>query len=446
MVVGMAKSGVAAAQLLRMHGAVPVACDSKPLASLPEETRQALHGIEFREQSPEAWQGANMVVLSPGVPPEIELVQRARAAGIPIVGELELASYFLQGKSIGITGTNGKTTTTALTGHILHACGIASQVGGNIGTPPSAMVATSRPDQWNVLELSSFQTESIDHFCADIAVCLNVTPDHLDRYATFEDYVAAKRRLFEKLGEASYAVLNADDEHCVQFAKQTRAKVLWFSAKRRVGPGIWVEDGEIRYQGEPVMKAEDIPLRGRHNWENVLAAATVARLSGASLSQLAAAVRSFEGVEHRIEFVRRVGGVGFYNDSKATNVDAALKSLDSFGERLFVILGGKDKGSDYGPLAPLLKEKAVAALLIGQASQKIEAAIRDSVPVVRCGTLEAAVATGYKQARAGDVVLLAPACASFDQFDNYEHRGRAFKQAVAALIDDKGANKGGAAK
>jgi UDP-N-acetylmuramoylalanine--D-glutamate ligase len=297
------------------------------------------------------------------------------------------------------------------------------------------MVAASREDQWNVLELSSFQTESIEHFRAAIAVCLNVTPDHLDRYATFGDYVAAKRRLFEVLDEGSFAVLNADDEHCVSFAKATRAQVMWFSVRKRVEPGIWVENSEIRYQGEPAMKTEDIPLRGKHNWENVLAAATVARLSGASLSQLAAAVRSFEGVEHRIEFVRRVGGVGFYNDSKATNVDAALKSIDSFGERLFVILGGKDKGSDYSPLAAPLKHKAVAALLIGQAARTIEAAIHESVPVVCCATLEAAVETAYAQARAGDVVLLAPACASFDQFDNYEHRGRAFKQAVASLSE-----------
>ena len=438
LVVGMAKSGVAAAQLLRARGAVPVACDAKPLAELPADTREALQGIEFRLQSPDAAQGAALVVLSPGVPPDIELVRRAREHGVPIVGELELASYFLQGKSIGIIGTNGKTTTTALVGHILHESGIAAQVGGNIGTPPSAMVASSQPGQWNVLELSSFQTESINHFRADIAVCLNVTPDHLDRYVTFADYTAAKRRLFETLNEDAYAVLNADDEHCVNFANSTRARVLWFSAKRRVTPGVWVENGEIRYQGEPLMKTEDIPLRGRHNWENVLAAATVARLSGASLSQLAAAVRSFQGVEHRIEFVRRVGGVSFYNDSKATNVDAALKSLDSFNERLFVILGGKDKGSDYRPLAAPLKERAVAALLIGQASQKIETAVKDSVPVVRCDTLEAAVEIAYSQARAGDVVLLAPACASFDQFDNYEHRGRVFKQAVAALAEKNG--------
>ena len=432
LVVGMAKSGVAAAQLLPAQGAVPIACDSKPFASLSESVQEALQGVEFREQSAAAADGVDMVILSPGVPPDVDVV---RAARVPIVGELELASYFLKGKTIGITGTNGKTTTTALVGHVLQQCGIAAQVGGNIGTPPSAMVATSRTDQYNVLELSSFQTESIDHFRADIAVCLNVTPDHLDRYATFEDYVAAKGRLFETQSEDAFAILNADDEHCVEFAKRTRARVLWFSARRRATPGVWVEDGEIRYQGEPVMRTEEILMRGKHNWENVLAAAAVAKLSGASLSQLAAAVRSFEGVEHRIEFVRRVSGVGFYNDSKATNVDAALKSIDSFSERLFVILGGKDKGSDYAPLAAPLKEKAVAALLIGQASDKIEAAILDSVPVILCNTLDAAVQAAYSQARAGDVVLLAPACASFDQFDNYEHRGRVFKQAVAELAE-----------
>jgi UDP-N-acetylmuramoylalanine--D-glutamate ligase len=287
LVVGMAKSGVAAAQLLRANGAVPIACDVKAVETMPEATRAALSGIEFRMQTADAAVGTSMVVLSPGVPPDVDVIAGAGRLNIPVLGELELASYFLKGKTIGITGTNGKTTTTALTGHILRECGIASQVGGNIGTPPSEMVATSRDDQWNVLELSSFQTESIDHFHADIAVCLNVTPDHLDRYASFGEYAAAKRKLFETQSEGSYAVLNADDEHCVEFAKRTRARVLWFSTRRAIDwsdaqPGWWAEDGQIRYQGEPVMSTEEIPMRGRHNWENVLAAASVAKHSGAS--------------------------------------------------------------------------------------------------------------------------------------------------------------------
>jgi UDP-N-acetylmuramoylalanine--D-glutamate ligase len=340
---------------------------------------------------------------------------------------------YLQGKIIGITGSNGKTTTTALVGHILRESGIAAQVGGNIGTAVTAIVDGSRAGQWNVLELSSFQLETIRTFRADIGVCLNVTPDHLDRHHTLENYAAAKGRLFETQQPDDYAVLNADDAHCVAYSAITRGKPVWFSSTRAITPGVWLENGRLWFDGELLMPAGEIPIRGRHNVENTMAAAAAARLAGAELAGIARAVRSFRAVEHRLEFVRSVRGVDFYNDSKATNVDATLKAIDAFEGGLWVILGGKDKESDYTLLSDALRKKARAVLLIGAAAAKIAGQLKDGVPLIDSGTLDAAIREAYARASPGDTVLLAPACASFDQFENYEHRGRVFKQVVGEL-------------
>jgi UDP-N-acetylmuramoylalanine--D-glutamate ligase len=426
LVVGMARSGVAALELLRQRGARVRAVDEKPMGEVL--------GVTVEPQNAAAFRDADLVVISPGVPADLDLLAPVRARGIPVIGELELAAPFLEGPTIGITGSNGKTTTTALTGHILERSGIACQVGGNIGTPPSSMVKTSRPDQWNVLELSSFQLETIATFRAKIAVCLNVTPDHLDRHHTFENYVAAKGRLFEPQQPGDFAVLNADDPACVAYAACTRGEVHWFSLDRGVSPGAWLEYGALQLDGEPLLEAKEIPLRGRHNIENTLAASVAARLAGARPAQIAAAVRTFPGVEHRLEFVRDINGVSYYNDSKATNVDAALKAIDAFPGGLWIILGGKDKGSDYSVLREPLRAKARAALLIGAAAPKIAAQLGEtSAPVVQCGTLAAALQQAHRSSDPGDTVLLAPACASFDQFDNFEHRGRVFKELVNAL-------------
>ena len=424
-VVGMAKSGHAAVELLLERGAVVRAVDEKP--------EGALSGIEIEPQSARAFAGADLVVLSPGVPADLELLNDVRARDIPVVGELELAAWFLQGDIIGITGSNGKTTTTALTGHILKESSIPCQVGGNIGTPPSSMVKTSRPDQWNVLELSSFQLETIQRFRAHIGVALNITPDHLDRHHTFENYAAAKGRLFENQQPGDFAVLNADDPVAVAYAAQTPASPVWFSLEKPVDSGAWFENDEVRYDGRFVLQPEDIPLRGRHNVQNVMAAAIAARLAGASLDQIVAAVRTFPGVEHRLEFVRELDGVSYYNDSKATNVDATLKAIEAFPGGIWIILGGKDKDSDYTVLRDPLREKAHAALLIGAAAAKIESHLNETVRIEHSGTLENAIAAASREAKAGDTVLLAPACASFDQFNNYEHRGKVFKQLVNAL-------------
>ena len=432
LVVGMAQSGVASVELLVKQGALVRATDLR--AVVPELAREleALH-VPFVLQTPEVFQSADLIVLSPGVPADLEPVEAARKSGATVMGEVELASYFLKGPIIGITGSNGKTTTTALAGHILQESGIPVQVGGNIGTAVTAMIEASRPERWNVLELSSFQLETICRFRAHIAVALNVTPDHLDRHHTFEQYAAAKGRLFETQEPGDWAVLNADDPVCVSYAALTKAKPLWLSGTRPVSPGVSLRDGEIWFASERLMAAAEIPIRGRHNIENTMAAAAACRLAGASLAQIAAAVRTFRAVEHRLEFVRNVSGVDFYNDSKATNVDATLKALDAFPGGLWVILGGKDKGSDYTALRKLLSEKARAAMLIGAAAAKIRGQIEGAVPLMDSKTLDVAVRDAYAAAKPGDTVLLAPACASFDQFENYEHRGRVFKSLVAQL-------------
>ena len=291
-----------------------------------------------------------------------------------MIGEVELAAPFLKGRTIGITGSNGKTTTTSLIGHILREAGVPVQVGGNIGTPVTAMIETSRADGWNVLELSSFQLETIAEFRAHIALALNVTQNHLDRHHTFENYAAAKGRLFETQRAGDFAVLNADDPVCAGYAARTAAASQWFSGTREVSPGAWLRGDELVLDGEPLMDAGEIPIRGRHNVENVLAASIAAARAGVSRAAIAAAVRTFQAVEHRLEFVRNVSGIDFYNDSKATSVDATLKALDAFAGGLWVILGGKDKGLDYTPLREPLAAKAHAALLIGAAAAKIAGA------------------------------------------------------------------------
>ncbi|MGC9969005.1 MAG: UDP-N-acetylmuramoyl-L-alanine--D-glutamate ligase [Bryobacteraceae bacterium] len=433
-VAGMGQSGLAVVEFLLAQGARVRAIDCRPLEELKEagRTLESL-GVPFELQSPGAFEGVDSIVLSPGVPADLAELEAARQRGVPVLGEVELASAYLKGPIIGITGANGKTTTTALVGHILRACGIPAQVGGNIGAPVTGMIAASRPEQWNVLELSSFQLETIAAFRAHIAVCLNVTPDHLDRHHSFENYANAKARLFETQAAVDYAVLNAGDASCAEYGRRTSARTVWFSTASAVSPGLYADHARLYYDGAPFLEIAGIPLRGRHNVENTLAAAGAAHLAGASLGAIATAVGTFPGVEHRIEFVRRLGGVDFYNDSKATNVDATLKSIEAFPGRLWIILGGKDKGSDYTVLREPLGRRARAALLIGAAAPKIAAQLGDCVRLVHAGTLDAAVRAAFREAQPGDTVLLAPACASFDQFDDYEHRGRVFKSVVAAL-------------
>jgi UDP-N-acetylmuramoylalanine--D-glutamate ligase len=439
LVVGLARTGVATAFFCAARSASVTATDARTENEIGEaiaSLRAAGVRLELGGHRESIFLEQDLIVPSPGVPADAPLLQAARASGVTIWSEVELADRFLRGRLIGITGSNGKTTTTSLIEHILKNAGFSTILAGNIGTPLIAHVENSSENSITVAELSSFQLELIETFRPNISVFLNLTPDHLDRHHTVEEYGRAKARIFENQTEADSAVLNADDPATTPLAP-AKPHVYWFSRKQRVAQGAFVRENEIifRQDGEEevILKLQDIPLPGAHNVENVLAAVAAARLAGAEPAAIAKGVRSFAGVEHRLEFVAEIAGVRYYNDSKATNVDATLKALDAFPGRILIIMGGKDKGSDYTVLQRPLREKAILALLIGAAAEKIEKQITGSVAIERAGTIERGVKIASHAARPGDVVLLAPACASFDQFQNYEHRGRVFKELVHQL-------------
>jgi UDP-N-acetylmuramoylalanine--D-glutamate ligase len=409
------------------------------------------------------------------VPMSTPEVAQAKAFGTPVIGELELASRFLQGRVVAITGSNGKTTTTTLVGEILKAAGVPTLVGGNIGTPVIDLIAESvelsrrdgrtadssaalRNDNAkgkdgeqnasgvvSVLEVSSFQLETVEEFRPWIALVLNITPDHLDRHGSFEAYAAAKARITERQGAGDFLVLNAEDKPTQMVALKAGAlsdvkpQIFWFSGRRSIKQGAFVHGESVLFvpregaKAEPILPVSEIPLKGAHNVENVLAAVCAARLAGVPAEVIRGAVRSFKAVEHRLELVRVKDGVEFYNDSKATNVDATMKAVASFAGGIHLILGGKDKDSDYTLLAPLVRERVKCVYTIGSAAEKIERELQGVVKMVQAGTMDVAVRAAAEAAVAGDVVLLAPACASFDQFENYGHRGRVFRDLVNGL-------------
>src|SRR5271165_4079710 len=442
LVVGLGKSGVASALFLKAHGARVSVSDTKSGDELHNEIPVLLdHGItvETGGHGERTFRGQDLIVVSPGVPVDAPPLVQARALGEAVIGEIELAAQFLPGPIVAITGSNGKTTTTALTGEIVTAAGFPALVGGNIGTPAISLAEHANPRTVIVLEVSSFQLETIQSFRPKVAVMLNVTPDHLDRHRTFEAYADAKARIFENQQASDFAVLNADDPTCVAMAARTRAQVFWFSRQKEVRQGAWVRDGNILFRDgrgqnrqREIMLASEIPLKGAHNLENVLAAVCAGALMGCAPEKIRQAVREFKAVEHRLEFVATIRGVDYYNDSKATNVDATIKALESFPANIHLILGGKDKGSDYTVLNDLLRQRVKRVYTIGAAAGKIESQIKN-VEIVHAETLENALRKANAVAEPGDVVLLAPACASFDQFKNYEQRGQVFKEIVRGL-------------
>jgi UDP-N-acetylmuramoylalanine--D-glutamate ligase len=440
LVVGLGKSGVAAALFLRRQGAVVTVSDVRSADQLAREIPMLIeagvmveaggHGIlTFRRQ--------DLIVVSPGVPLNTPALAQVRAFGLEIIGELELAARFLKGNVLAVTGSNGKTTTTALLGEILTEAGLATQVGGNIGVPVVDLIEKSQPQGWSVLEVSSFQLESTAEFRPQVAVILNITQDHLDRHGSMENYALAKERIFAAQTGQDSVVLNADNARAAEAAKRAPSKVYWFSAEHTVEQGAWLEEGWVVFRGakdaatERILPLQAIPLKGAHNVENVLAAVAAARQVGAAPAAIARAIEKFKAVEHRLEYVATINGVEYYNDSKATNVDATEKAIAAFSGGIHLILGGKDKGSDYTLLAPLLRERVKAVYTIGAAAAKIELQLRGVVALLSCETLDKAVQAAANAARAGEIVLLAPACSSFDQFQSYEHRGRVFKQLVA---------------
>ena len=439
LVVGLGKSGVASALFLKARGARVTVSDTKSGDELRNEIPVLLdHGItvETGGHGERTFHGQDLIVVSPGVPVDAPPLAQARALGETVIGEIELAARFLPGPIIAITGSNGKTTTTMLVGEIMNAAGFPALVGGNIGTPAISLVERATPESVIVLEVSSFQLETIQTFRPKIAVVLNVTPDHLDRHRTFEVYSDAKARIFENQLGSDHTVLNADDPTCVSMASRTKAQVFWFSRQKEVQQGAWVRDGNVVFRRgdaqREVLQVSEIPLKGAHNLENVLAAVCASVLGGCSPEEVRKAVQKFKAVEHRLEFVATVRGVDYYNDSKATNVDATIKALESFPANIHLILGGKDKGSDYSVLNDLLCERVKRVYTIGAAAAKIESQIKN-VEIVHAETLENAIRKAHAAAQPGDVVLLAPACASFDQFKNYEQRGKVFKDIVRGL-------------
>ena len=444
LVVGLGKSGVASALFLKAHGARVTVSDTKSGDELRNEIPVLLdHGItvETGGHGERTFRGQDLIVVSPGVPVDAPLLAQARALGEVVIGEIELAAQFLPGPIVAITGSNGKTTTTTLTGEILTACGLPTLVGGNIGTPAISLAERATRESVIVLEISSFQLETIQTFRPKVAVILNVTPDHLDRHKALETYVNAKARIFENQTTGDFAVLNQDDPTCFSMASRTRAQVFWFSRQKEVKQGAWVHDGNILFRDDrgeqktwprEIMLASEIPLKGAHNLENVLAAVCAGALMGCPPEKIRQAVRDFKAVEHRLEFVATIRGVDYYNASKATNVDATIKALESFPANIHLILGGKDKGSDYTVLNDLLRQRVKRVYTIGAAAEKIESQIKGA-EVVHAETLENALRKAHAVAESGDVVLLAPACASFDQFKNYEQRGQAFKEIVRGL-------------
>jgi UDP-N-acetylmuramoylalanine--D-glutamate ligase len=436
LVVGLARTGVATALFCAARGARVTATESRTEAQIGEvvgKLRATGVALELGGHVDRTFVQQDLIVPSPGVPADFPHLVAAREAGMKIWSEVELAYRFLQGSLVGITGSNGKTTTTALIEHILRGAGLPTMLAGNIGTPLISVVDQTKKNTVTVVELSSFQLELIDTFRPNVGLFLNLTPDHLDRHHTLKAYGDAKARIFENQTTDDAAILNADDAASAAYSP-SKPQLYWFSRKQRVAQGAYLSGEEVvlRIDGEDhkVMRRGEIPLAGAHNLENVLAAAIATKLAGAAIPAIAAGVRSFAGVEHRLEFVADINGVRYYNDSKATNVDATLKALDAFPGRILIILGGKDKGSDYTVLQQPLRDKAVLALLIGAAAEKIEGQIAGSVAVERAQTLDRAVEIASRTAHSGDVVLLAPASASFDQFENYEQRGRVFKELV----------------
>jgi UDP-N-acetylmuramoylalanine--D-glutamate ligase len=444
LVVGLGRSGAASAIFLQEHGAKVTISDAKSEVRQQSEVSALLDrgiSIETGYHGERTFRDQDLIVVSPGVPSDQPLVQHARSLGIPVIGEVELASRFLQGKVLAITGSNGKTTTTSLVGEIMSKSGRKTLVGGNIGTPVISMAGKSSPDNFALLEISSFQLETIEQICPWIAAILNITPDHLDRHHTFQAYVDAKARIFENQKASDFAVLNADDPASAALKPNIKGKLYWFSRKNAVENGAFLKGEQIIFRDnfrEPgkeqvVLSRSDVHLKGEHNIENVLAAVVMTMLAGCTAQQVQQGVSEFRAVEHRLEFVTTINGVAFYNDSKATNVDATVKALESFPGNIHIILGGKDKGSDYTELVPLLRARAKRAYLIGAAAEKISSQIQGATEITHSGTLERAVRQAFDSAKPGDVVVLAPACASFDQFENYEQRGRVFKEQVLGL-------------
>jgi UDP-N-acetylmuramoylalanine--D-glutamate ligase len=444
LVLGAGKSGVASAKFLADKGATVALHDKKPLESWSEAAHSLKEksGVGLIDENLPSWllDQIDLVVISPGVPTNSIPARYVERKDGEVIGEVELAYRFTKGRFVGITGSNGKTTTTTLIGELLKNSEIETQVGGNIGTPLVDLIGTASESGWTVAELSSFQLETIKDFRPTVGICLNVTPNHLDRYDFFSDYAAAKHRLFMNQTADDVAILNADDEITASWAQGLKANVVLFSTKKELGEGLFLRRKDLvcRANGkEKVLTTRDeIFLRGLHNVENVLASLAAGLACGAAPDAMRETIRNFKGVEHRIEFVAEIENVKFYNDSKATSVDATLKALEAFSEepgKTILVLGGRGKNAPYAPLAPLIEKSVRALILIGEDAENIEAQLKNHADIVRADSMSDAVRKSFATAEKGDAVLLAPACASFDMFESFEERGKVFKDSVTEI-------------
>lgn len=438
LIVGFERTGEALARFLVDRGARVRVTDKKPAEAFGAELRPfEERGVVFETggHRPESFLAADLIVPSPGVPPLPE-IRAARDRGVPVLSEIELAYLFLRGRIVGITGSNGKSTTTTLVYRILKEAGLRARLAGNIGTPLVSFVDRSRDDDIYVTEISSFQLEYTERFTPAVAALLNVSENHLDWHGSFESYFAAKKKLVLRLGPEGRVVLNRDDARVWGLRAEAAARVYGFSRTRRPARGAYLDGGWIVARdgaAERVVPASRIKLPGAHNLENVLAAVLIGRLCGVPAVSMARTVAAFRGLEHRLEDVRRVRGVRFVNDSKATTVDATLKALASFDRPIVLILGGRGKGGDFSPLRPEVRKRVRAVVLVGEAADKIEKALGGVVPVTRAADYREVVRAAFGLAVRGDVVLLAPAATSWDMFKNFEERGRTFKHEVRLL-------------
>ncbi len=442
LVIGLARSGRAVAHRMAREGARVTVTDLRPPSSfMPAVLKELLAqkaGVELGIHREETFLSQDLIVVSPGVPWDLPQLDMARRQGVKVVPEVEAASWFFQGTLVGVTGTNGKTTTTTLLGKMLEASGYSSFVAGNIGVPLISAVDLFAPESIVVAELSSFQLEAIQDFRTHVAVMLNITENHLDRHRTFSAYVSAKAQIFRNQKPEDYAILNADDPTVMSLVPALVSRKVFFSLEQDLPEGVLLSRGRILYRvahlERVLVEEREVLLRGRFNVQNVMAAAAAACVLGADFKAIRSVAHEFTGVEHRLERVRSVRGVEFYNDSKATSVDAAAKALSTFERSVHLILGGKDKGAPYTPLRPLIESRVKSVYLIGSAAEKIAADL-EGADLHRAGDLKTAVQQAFARAVSGDIVLLSPACASYDQFDDFEQRGRAFKEIVQQLPD-----------
>jgi len=446
-VIGMGRSGLATASLAAAYGGVPFVSDAAPADKLADAVAKLQkEGIAFETGGhSDQLLKSDYLVVSPGVPPTVDILQAAQAKGIPVFSEIEFASWVCRGQIIGVTGSNGKTTTTTLIGQLLTAAGRDTIVCGNIGLPFAQVADKIGPDGIAVVEVSTFQLERIADFAPHVAMILNLSPDHLDRHGSFEAYKSLKYRITENQTGDDFLILNAQDREIMGDNIMSSAQKLYFTTEGEVEQGAWIQQGELCLaeggRGSRIIAARDIRIPGPHNLQNAAAAVTAAALFDVEPETMARVLRTFPGVEHRLESVARVAGISFVNDSKATNVDSVCYALRSIDTPIHLIAGGRDKGAPYQPLVELGKGRIAGVVLIGEAKEKMYETLGRHFPTQFADSLEEAVKISFAQARPGDTVLLSPGCASFDMFDNFEQRGRRFKQAVADLKRDRKENE-----